>query len=312
MMFTTLTVGLLAGFVVPSAVAASESVQVDSVQISLLEQVDVPAEDAGVLAALHVEEGDLVESGAPLAQLDDTAASLEHERAESEVEQAQDQANNDVRIRFAEKAVEVAKAEHQRAKNSVVTFAKAVSQTEMDRLRLAAEKTILEVELAKREQHAAQIEVRVKESVSRLAKYYVERRKISAPISGIVVQVNRRPGEWVEPAETVLRMVRMNRLRAEAFVDAGLVSRRMAGRRVTVVLRGGSNAEKSFSGRLVFISPEINPVNGQVRIWAEVDNRELILQPGQQASMVIEAELAGQESSLKPEAPVAAAVSPTP
>jgi len=304
MMMTTLALGLLAGFAEPAA--ASGRIQVTAVQIGLFEQVEVPAEDAGVLVKLNVEEGDLVEQGARLAQLDDTAVAMELQRAESELALARDRAENDVPIRFAEKAVAVAQAEYQRAKDSTVTFEKAVSQTELDRLRLAAEKTVLEVELAKREQHSAEIEVRVKDDIARLARHYVERRLVTAPITGIVVQVNRRPGEWVEPAETLLRMVRINRLRAEAFVDARLVSRQMAGRRVTVFLDDDASGE-TFSGRLVFISPEINPVNGQVRIWAAIDNPDLILQPGQQASMRIEAEVEDEESPAEPATPVTAA-----
>ncbi len=307
MSFATLSLGLFVSLLAPVAAAGSERVHVDSVQITLLEDVDVPAEDSGALGVLHAEEGDLVEAGDRLATLDDTAATLELERAESELEVARDLASNDARIRFAEKAVAVAEAEYQRAKNSIAKFEKAVSQTELDRLRLAAEKTVIEVELAKREQHAAELEARVKNDVVRLARHYVERRKINAPITGIVVQVNRRPGEWVETAETVFRMVRVNRLRAEAFVDARLVSRQMAGRRVSVSLERAGKVGQTFSGKLVFVSPEINPVNGQVRIWAEVDNPDLILQPGQQASMVIEREIVGEGASEGPKTPTAAA-----
>ena len=46
----------------------------------------------------------------------------------------------------------------------------------------------------------------------------VKRRKIFAELSGIVVEVNRHPGEWVEPSETVFRLLRMDRLRAEGFL----------------------------------------------------------------------------------------------
>jgi hypothetical protein len=37
----------------------------------------------------------------------------------------------------------------------------------------------------------------------------------------------------------------------------------------------------------VFVSPEVNPVNGQVRVWAEVENRGLLLRPGLQAALTI-------------------------
>jgi multidrug efflux pump subunit AcrA (membrane-fusion protein) len=37
----------------------------------------------------------------------------------------------------------------------------------------------------------------------------------------------------------------------------------------------------------VFVSPEVDPVNGQVRVLAEVDNPDGVLRPGLRATMTI-------------------------
>ena len=70
------------------AMAAStveaEEIQVSSLLIKLLEQVDVPAREAGVLDALLVHEGATVVAGARLAQIEDADAQLEKRRAELE------------------------------------------------------------------------------------------------------------------------------------------------------------------------------------------------------------------------------------
>jgi multidrug efflux pump subunit AcrA (membrane-fusion protein) len=42
-----------------------------------------------------------------------------------------------------------------------------------------------------------------------------------------------------------------------------------------------------FAGKIVFVSPEVDPITGQVRIWAEIDNRDGRLRPGQPAQMVV-------------------------
>ena len=42
-----------------------------------------------------------------------------------------------------------------------------------------------------------------------------------------------------------------------------------------------------FPGKVVFVSPEIDPVNGQVRVWAEIDNKDGRLRPGLPAKMVV-------------------------
>jgi multidrug efflux pump subunit AcrA (membrane-fusion protein) len=49
-------------------------------------------------------------------------------------------------------------------------------------------------------------------------------------------------------------------------------------------------------GEIVFVSPEINPVSGQVRVWAEVDNLQGYLKPGMRATMTVDVRQ-GEENS---------------
>ena len=43
-----------------------------------------------------------------------------------------------------------------------------------------------------------------------------------------------------------------------------------------------------FHGHIVYVSPEVHPVNGQVRIWAEVDNPRLELRPGTRGLLTVD------------------------
>ncbi|MBI2477751.1 MAG: hypothetical protein HYV60_03615, partial [Planctomycetia bacterium] len=43
-----------------------------------------------------------------------------------------------------------------------------------------------------------------------------------------------------------------------------------------------------MDGEVTFVSPEIHPVNGMVRVWVEIDNRAAALRPGLQATIKIE------------------------
>ncbi len=45
--------------------------------------------------------------------------------------------------------------------------------------------------------------------------------------------------------------------------------------------------KSSFAGQIVFVSPEVDPITGQVRVWAEIDNKDSRLRPGQPAKMVV-------------------------
>ena len=54
---------------------------------------------------------------------------------------------------------------------------------------------------------------------------------------------------------------------------------------LTIDLPGGAGAK--LPGKVVFVSPEIDPVNSQVNIWVEIDNEELRVRPGMRAKMTI-------------------------
>jgi macrolide-specific efflux system membrane fusion protein len=66
---------------------------------------------------------------------------------------------------------------------------------------------------------------------------------------------------------------------------AGAVAE-LSGKEVSLEVEGLSE-QRAPAGTIVFVSPEVDPITGQVRVWAEIDNREGKLRPGQPARMVI-------------------------
>jgi len=280
--------GLLATMLLcTSPCLAEEPIEVQSVLIRLIDQVEVPAREAGVLAEIDIQEGQHVEKGETLARLEDDDARLAVEKAQLELEAAQMKAGNDVSIRFADKALAVARAELSRSKESIALFPKSISQSQIDVEQLTVDKTGLELEQARHQLDLEKQEARVKKNELAIAEYAASRRQIVAPFDGMVVQRKVQRGEWVEPGETVARLLRLDRLRAEGFIDADLASRELLGAKVQLVARVPGDAQAYFPGKIVFISPEVDPVNHQVRIWAEIENGELRLRPGQRAQMSI-------------------------
>jgi RND family efflux transporter MFP subunit len=271
-------------------VKAGEQLRVENVLLTLVEQVELPAKEPGALAQLSVREGDVVEPGQPVATIEDNEAQVAVRKAERELAIARTKSENDVPVRFARKAHEVAAAEYRRAQESVEKFHKSVSATEMDQLRLTTEKALLEIEQAELEQSIARLTVRQKETELESAQIKLNRHRLGAPFAGMVVQIKRHRGEWVNPGDSVLRLVRLDRLRVEAFVPARAFAAHLQGRRVTLIVDFPHSGKTRFEGNVVFVSPEVNPVNGQVRLWAEVDNQDLQLRPGQPATLVIEAD----------------------
>ncbi len=284
-------------------VHGDETLRIDSVLLELIEQADVPARDPGVIEAISVKEGNLVNKGDTLVQLDITEPRLEVGRAKLELGIARQESKNDVDVRFAEKSLEVAEAELQRALDSVADYPKSVSQTELDRLKLTAERTRLEIEQAKHVLIVADMNAQLAQNALETAESKFDRQTIRAPIDGVVVQVYRRSGEWVEPGQQVVRLLRMDRLRAEGFVDSLEIDEFPVGSPIELQTMAGKGPAKTFTGKLVFVSPEVDPVNNQVRVWAEVDNPHMQLKPGMSAAMVVMAkEAPDPESELESEA----------
>ena len=71
-------------------------------------------------------------------------------------------------------------------------------------------------------------------------------------------------------------------------MNARDIAAQMTGAPVTLTVDLGGKRQTQFSGKLVFVSPEVDPVNGQVRVWAQIENRDLQLRPGLRASMSID------------------------
>lgn len=252
-----------------------------------------------------------------------TEARYAKTRAELELEAAKRLAQNTAPIRYAKRALEVATAHLKRAQNSRKTLVASVSDNEFDNLQLQLEKSSYESEQADYELGIARLTERVKQSdldslelsitqselavqqadedaqIADLTKQVkqndlaivqrdLDRRQITAPLAGMVVQVHHRRGEWVQPEEKVLRIVRLDRLRADGFVQVKDLERELMGAAVRVKVALPGRPESEYAGKIVFVSPEIDTVNSQVRVWAEIDNPKLELRPGLRAEMTIE------------------------
>jgi multidrug efflux pump subunit AcrA (membrane-fusion protein) len=259
---------------------------VESVVLRLLEEAEVPAQESGVVTNVAVREGQRVKQGELLAQIDDQVARLAADAAQAQFEIAQAKASNDVRLRFSKKSLEVARAELRRSTDSVERFAKSVSQSQLDVERLTVEKNQLESEQAAHEHEVAVLEMQAKSNELSAARNQVARRQVLAPFDAIVVQIYVRRGEWVEPGQQALRIVNADRLKAEGFIAAAGATAELVGRSVTFTV-DGMESDSTRTGTLVFVSPEVDPITGQVRVWAEVDNSDGRLRPGQPARMTV-------------------------
>lgn len=271
-----------------TTISYSAEVEVESVLITVIDQVQVPVKESGVLESLRVREGQLVEAGDLLGTLNCDLEKLAQENASLELQTAELNAKNDVDLRLSRKSLELAKTELKRANESILVYPKSISQTEIDRLRLAAEQAELEAEKAEHGLSIAKLSRSLRENQLAVATLMLERRKIVAPLRGVVAEQFRKEGERLAAEAPVLRIVGLDRLRAEGFLNVRDTGLDLNGHAVRLNVELPGSRTRTFSGTIVFVSPEIEPVDGRFRIWAEIPNREGLLRPGMPASMKVD------------------------
>jgi RND family efflux transporter MFP subunit len=255
--------------------------------IKLIDEAEIPALEAGVVDAMTVSEGAKVEAGQVLLKLSDRDAQLFCDRQRADYEVAHKQAADRTKIHSAEASLKVAEAELQRARDARMRLGDAVSDTELDRLDLMVTHGRLAIEQAKHEVAVFTLQAELKQRELAIAEQKLKRHFIAAPFAGVVAQVFIRRGEWVEPGEKVLRLVRTDRLKAEGFAVSDKIQPAHQGSRVLLSLASGGATSPVYAGKLVFVSPETDPINGQVRLVAEIENESGALRPGMKGTLTI-------------------------
>jgi len=279
---------MLVAAAAPRAPAAE--LRIESAGVSLVNEATVAAQEAGTLADLPVREGQIVKQGELLAQLDFTHAEAELKQAQIQRHMAALRSASDVKVRLAKTTLKLAETDLRRAEESNKRFTNSVSEEKLDRFRLAVAHAQLDVEQADEDLANARLALEAAENAVRLAEVELERRRIIAPIDGQVVELRRRKGEWVQPGDPVVRVVQVELLRVEAFVPVGQLTSDLSGCPAVLTVDLPGRGETAFAGTVTFVNPEVNPVSGQVAVWAEIANPERLLRPGSLGTLVIHPE----------------------
>ena len=266
---------------------SANDIKIENALVKLIDQLDIPAREAGTLAQLDVQEGTKVQAGAPLLRIDDTETRFAEQRAKVELEIATQKAASDVAVRSAERASQAAALELKRAEEARQRLRDVVTENEIEKLRLAADQAKLAIEKAGQERAVAQLERDLKKVELDFAAANVARRQGMSPFPGVVVQVFKHVGDWAQPGDKLVRVVRLDRLRVEGFLIAAQAASGLEGRPVTLLVDLPGRPGATFTGKLTFVSPEIDPFNHSVRVLAEIENPSLQLQPGLRGTIVI-------------------------
>lgn len=280
---------LLAGQI--SAGAPGSPLVVNRCLVSLIDEVHIPAKETGQLMMIPVSRGDVVAKGDLLAQIDDSIPKKQREIAKLRFMKAAEQATNEVDIKYAAKAAEVAKEEHEMLVKSNEGVRGSIAAITVRKAFLGYERAVLQAEQAALTHKVAGMTADEARGEMEAAEMIIENCRTPSPIDGTVVQLFKQEGEWVRPGEPLMRIVGLNRLKVEGTLDADLVSQSdILHRKVTMVVRLATGPA-TFTGHINFVSPEIG-ATGEFDISAELQNRQddhgfWMLLPGEVGDLTI-------------------------
>jgi macrolide-specific efflux system membrane fusion protein len=254
--------------------------------LKTIETTTIAAQVAGVVESILVREGARVSKGAVIGKMHDVAVQIQVEKAKVALDQIRKKQTNDIDKRLAAKSMAVAKNEYDRALIANTKVSDVYPRNEVDRLRLIMDRTSLELERSEYAQDLLAMDVALAELEYKQNLELLNRHSIFAPCDGMIVSLERRPGEWTEVGGGVAKVVEIDRLRIEGFLSANDASPDLLGKQARVSVQVAKRAIET-TAELVFISPEVNPLNAQVRVFLEVDNTDGQLRPGLRPKVVL-------------------------
>lgn len=228
------------------------------------ESVDVTAETQGRVRAMHVQIGDAVQQGRPIASLDASIAGQDLEMARSSLRAAEADAS-----RVAEELAE-ARVRHERRQSNPELFSKEeLAEVE---LRVKTASAALEVSRAR----VAEQRARVRQLAAALGQ-----TEVRAPFPGRVAERFVDVGAVVGPGTPLVRLISSGDLMVRAAVPPEEARGLAAGSAVAVAPR---NTRSEVPGVVERIAPEVDAASQMVLIEVRIDpspGASGVLQTGQ-------------------------------
>lgn len=262
---------------------------VASGEVSSQSLARIGSELTGVVKARHVREGDSVEPGQLLIELDDTEQQARLNEAEAALRQLVESERPQARaaLREAESLLERTRRERARREalfarqllsveaRDQARHAEVAARAARDRAELAA--TAL-AEGGSAEQQARQ---RLEQARSSLAK-----TRIHARVAGHVQTRNVEPGDLVRPGDTLLEIARSDSQEILLPLDEKSLAPVALGQRAQVV--ADAFPERVLAARVSYLAPAVDPSRGTLDVHLELTEPADFLRQGMTVSVSIQ------------------------
>lgn len=257
--------------------------------VSFIDDINLPALEAGEIKTLDFKEGDFVPSGQIIGRIDDTVYQMALETAQLQFQIAYDKASNKVASMAARKKWEVAKIEASKTARLAARGSKSESEKMM--AEYTRDIALLEMQKTDDDRKNALAEAQLARKEMKQVQARIARHTLKADFDAYVVKTIKKKGEYVQMGEEVLRLARMDRVWVQSVVNyKKLNAHELKGRKVTVTVKLAREKETTFEGVIKFVGlerqgPEL------LMVKAEVVNRPIndhwVLHPEAEVQMRI-------------------------
>lgn len=180
----------------------------------------------------------------------------------------------------------------------IVALDKRLEELEVDRRRLVAENRKTDVEatrilynktksVSKDELDKKEVEYNVAVVEHDMAAEQLRKREIAAPVSGTITEFFLDVGEACQPYQPMLRLVDTRR----CYFVSNLESRAAIGLKpnqtVNLEIEAG-DAPVKIQGKIVFLSPVVDPASGLMKVKALFENADGKIRPGVAGRMLLQ------------------------
>ena len=212
---------------------------------------------------VHVREGQFVQAGELLVELNCDEATAKQEIARLSAEESGPLLNAQAELKFADYNLQ---------KQTSLSHRNAVSKRELNEAWLRFESAGAQLKAAIEANATNQARLK-------LADAELENHFLRAPFKGQIVEVHVSIGSAVTTNTDVLQIIDSDHLRVDLYLATDETAGLNVGDVKLLEIREPFAGQK-ISGKVVFCSPLIEPTSGARRITLEIDNRELKLPAG--------------------------------
>lgn len=264
-------------------------------EVEAIRIVKIKSDLKGEIKKLWVDEGTHAKKGEILAELDDTEYRLKLEEAEAN--RLEKLSRFYVENQFGEitsttkdeglKKIDSKKNEYEKAlelwKDGLI------SEKELEKKKREYELSIIEKGERREDILSSSIGFSQADIAYKQAKINLEKTKIKAPFSGIITDLKVRENHYVNPGEEIMTLVNVDRLRVKAKILESEIGKIVIGRRAT--LKFSSYPEKIFYGKLISISPVVDPNEKTCNVFIDLENPGELIKPGMHCEVAIDSEI---------------------